>query len=72
LSWKEQKALAALPGRLEALEAERDQLGVQLSDPSTYGTDRAGAQSVTERFTALEAEITTAYALWAELDRSGV
>ncbi len=68
LSWKEQKELEGLPEQLEALETERDQLGEQLADPSTYQGSGEQAAQLTDAFNTLEANIAEGYARWEELE----
>ena len=68
LSWKEQQELAGLPEHLEALEAQRDELGTQLADPRTYQGPGDQAARLTEAFNELEREIATGYARWEDLE----
>lgn len=67
LSYKEDKELAALPDRIAALEAERDELLARLSDPVVC---RDGAQvlSINATLTTLEEAVLTAMARWEELE----
>jgi ATP-binding cassette subfamily F protein uup len=66
LSYKEQQELAALPTRIEALEAERAAVEAKLADPSTYRS--GGAAALTARLEALGPETEAAYARWEALE----
>ncbi len=69
LSFKERAELEALPARLEALEAEQQELCDRLADPAIYQADggRAVAAAKT-RLAELAAELESAYARWEELE----
>jgi ATP-binding cassette subfamily F protein uup len=70
LSYHEQKELAALPERIEHLEADIAALQARLSDPATYATAGKGEGAVALRrdLEAKEAELAAAYARWEALD----
>ncbi len=70
LSNKEREELAALPGKIEALEAEQARLSEQLADPDFY-RDATAVKNAQERLPQLEAELLAAYERWAELDAIG-
>ncbi len=68
-SYKEQRELDALPGRIEQLETELADVQQQLADPAVY--ERLGAEGLAglgERLNDLEAELEAAYERWAELE----
>jgi ABC transport system ATP-binding/permease protein len=68
LSFKEQRELAALPQRIEALESEREQLQATVASPEFY---KEGAETIAKtlaRAGEVEQELLTAYARWDELD----
>jgi ATP-binding cassette subfamily F protein uup len=67
LSYKEDKELAALPDRIAALEAERDELLARLSDPVVC-RDGALVLSINATLTSLEEAVLTAMARWEELE----
>ncbi|MEI6414321.1 MAG: ATP-binding cassette domain-containing protein [Pseudomonadota bacterium] len=69
--FKEQRELAELPTRIEALEGEKQQIEVQLADPALYrqGTGQAGA--ISRRLTELDTSLTQCYARWAVLEALG-
>ncbi len=68
LSYKEQRELEALPGRIEQLETEQTQLQAQLGDPELYRQGGDGVATTQARLATIEAELTTAYARWEALD----
>jgi ATP-binding cassette subfamily F protein uup len=69
LGFRETRDLEALPGRIEALEAEQRQLHDRLADPDFYrGDSAAEVATVTARLAEIEAELATAYARWEELE----
>ena len=63
LSYKEQRELEALPGRIEALEAEQKQLADQLSGTELYA-DAKRLAAVQARVTAIEDELLAALERW--------
>ena len=67
LSYKENRELAELPGRIEAWEEEISTLHDLLSDPGTYtkGTDVAALPG---RLQVLQADLEEAYERWTELE----
>jgi ATP-binding cassette subfamily F protein uup len=68
LSYKEKLELAALPDRIERLEAEIQVLHADMAKPEFY--QQAGTQIAAEqaRLQALDAELATAYERWATLE----
>ncbi len=68
LGYKEQRELAALPGQIEKLEAEQEQLSAELGDGSIYQRDQRRALTVQERLGAIAQELGHAYARWEELE----
>ena len=68
LSYKETRELEALPGRIEALEAEVAKLTEALSDPGFYSRDAAAISAHNAELARVQAELDTAYARWSELD----
>ena len=68
LSYNEQRELAALPARIEMLEAEQHQLTVKLEDPTFY---QQGGEMITQavnRLQELHEELSRAYHRWADLE----
>ncbi|HZR37095.1 MAG TPA: ATP-binding cassette domain-containing protein [Nevskia sp.] len=68
LGYKEQRELAALPGQIEKLEAEQEQLSAELGDGSIYQRDQRRALAIQERLSAIARELGHAYARWEELE----
>ncbi|GAB1344888.1 ATP-binding cassette domain-containing protein [Gemmatimonas sp.] len=67
LSYKEDKELAALPDRIAALEAERDELLAQLADPAVF-RDGERLLKINATLATLEETVLTAMARWEELE----
>jgi ATP-binding cassette subfamily F protein uup len=68
LTYKERTELDAIPGHIEALEAEQTQWHVRMADPAFYRQgDTAEIARVKERAAQLGAELETAYRRWEEL-----
>lgn len=68
LSYKEQRELEALPGRIEALEAEQATLQALIHGPDFY---RSGAEAIQEALTrvgAVDGELLAALTRWDALD----
>ncbi len=68
LTWAEKKEWAALPERIEALEAELDKLHTRMGHPEYFRNDPNDLRAATERSQALPREIEAAFSRWAELD----
>ena len=67
LSFKEQRELDEIPGKIEALEAEQGRLELLINDPNTWKT-RADARELPVRLEAVHAESAVLFERWAELD----
>ncbi len=68
LSYKEQRELEALPGRIEALEAEQAALAARLADPGLYAAvGGAEFQALQARHAALDEELLAALERWEAL-----
>ncbi|MBW7956884.1 MAG: ATP-binding cassette domain-containing protein [Deltaproteobacteria bacterium] len=68
LSFKEDRELKDLPGRIEALEAEQNSLYAAMADPGFY---KQGGQKTAEAQTRageIEAELKALYSRWEELE----
>ena len=68
LGYKESRELAALPARIEALEAEQQQIVERMSRADYH---QSGAESIRAdgvRTQQIEAELAAAYARWEELE----
>jgi ATP-binding cassette subfamily F protein uup len=68
LGFQEQRELAQLPARIEALERLQRELGAQASRPEFYRQAAAERAPVEARLAALPAEIEAAYARWESLE----
>jgi len=68
LSWKEQRELEALPGKIADLEAEQAALTAKLEDPALYQTDPAAAQQAAERLAAIDDELLVLLERWELLE----
>ncbi len=71
LSYKEQQELEALPGRIEAMEAEQAEIHATLSDPDFYREKSPEVAKLKDRLETLEKELFAAYARWEELEAIG-
>lgn len=63
----ETRELEALPGKMEALEAEIAEIESALADPSIYAKDNARAVALTARLPVARAELDAAETRWLEL-----
>ncbi|MDO8860525.1 ATP-binding cassette domain-containing protein [Haliea sp. E1-2-M8] len=68
LSYKEQRELEALPGKIEALEQQQAALQAQASDPAFYQQDRASMDKVLADLAAVEDALEAAIERWTELE----
>ena len=71
LSYKEQRELEALPGRIAALEAEQAELAARLADPEVYRSDPRGAVTMQQRSTGIEEELLALLERWEALEARG-
>ncbi len=68
LSYKEQRELETLPGRIEALEQRQAACQAQTADPAFYQQSRDNVDKVLADLAAVEAELEAAIERWAELE----
>lgn len=68
LTFKEQRELEALPQRIEALEAEQQQLYQTMSDPMFFQKGKEEIANVKVRVSSLERELAEAYQRWETLE----
>lgn len=68
LSYKDQRELEQLPGRIEALEAELDEVRGTLGDPKLYREAAGQVAELNARLLKLEAELADAYDRWESLE----
>jgi ATP-binding cassette subfamily F protein uup len=71
LTYKEQRELAMLPGRIEESEAALGEAHEVLADPSVYSRDATAAAREAQRAKELEEEIEVAFGRWSELADAG-
>ncbi|MFL6625972.1 MAG: hypothetical protein ACJ8G1_05930, partial [Vitreoscilla sp.] len=67
LSYKEQRELDELPGRIEALEAEHKALEAALASNELYAQGRDKIAAAQARFTEVDAQLLAAMERWEEL-----
>jgi ATP-binding cassette subfamily F protein uup len=68
LTFKDKHALATLPARIEALNAELAGLRERLADQSFYARDPQGFDAAAKRLSAAETDLTAAEDMWLELE----
>ena len=72
MSDKERRELAALPGHIEALEAEQHQLQVRMADPAFYRRTPDDIAAARQRYETLIPELESAYRRWEELEARAI
>ena len=68
LSFKDQRTLEQLPGRIEQLESEIATRAAVMNDPAFFQQDGSAIVQANQSLAALQTELDAAYAYWAELD----
>jgi ATP-binding cassette subfamily F protein uup len=68
LTYKEQRELAALPVKIEALEAEHADLHALMGEAEFYRQTSAKITATMDRMEAVKAELEAAYQRWQELE----
>jgi ABC transport system ATP-binding/permease protein len=68
LSYNEQRELAALPARIDALEAEQRTLRETIDAPEFYREGGAAIADALARVASLQQELASVYARWDELE----
>ncbi len=68
LSYKDQRELAAMPDKIQRLEAEQMQLQAAIGDPNLFKNDPARAEAALQRLQSLAAELESAYSRWDALE----
>jgi ATP-binding cassette subfamily F protein uup len=68
LSYKERRELDALPGRIEALEAEERELNARIAGPEFYKEGGEAIAAALARLEGLARELHSAYTRWTELE----
>lgn len=68
LSYKDQRDLEALPGRIAALEAEQATITAALSDAALYRDNPQEVKRLNERFADIDAELLSCLERWEALE----
>ncbi|MEO5702831.1 MAG: ATP-binding cassette domain-containing protein [Gammaproteobacteria bacterium] len=68
VSYKEQRELESLPGRIEELEEAQARLNAVLAQADSYQRDREGFIKATAQLDIINAELQAAYARWDKLE----
>jgi ATP-binding cassette subfamily F protein uup len=68
LSYKDQRELSNLPGKIEKLEIRQTQLVEQLSEPGLYQSDHEKFELITRELKKIQAELEVAFARWDKLE----
>ena len=68
LSYKLQRELEAIPGQIDALEAQLAELQVQIADPAFYQQAPTITGPVLQRLQSLQEELDQLLERWAELE----
>jgi ATP-binding cassette subfamily F protein uup len=68
MTYKQQYELETLPSRMAALEAEINDIELQLADPDLYARDAGGFQAYSRRLVAAKHDLGAAEARWLELE----
>ena len=68
MSYNDQRELAALPGRIAALETEQTGLQQRLDDSGLFVRDPEGALAATRRLAEIEEELLILLERWTELE----
>ena len=70
LSYKAQRELDALPGRIDELEQRQQALEHTMSEPEFYQQDHSRIKDVSDQLEAVQAELEAAFERWAELEEA--
>jgi ATP-binding cassette subfamily F protein uup len=68
LSYKNQRELGSLPGKIEKLEQLQAILADQMSEPGFYQSDHEKVQRVSQELAEVQAQLETAFMRWGELE----
>lgn len=68
LSFKENRELEELPGKMAALEKKIAQLNTKMADPAFYSKDPKGFAKASEDLSAAQGELSAAEERWLELE----
>jgi ATP-binding cassette subfamily F protein uup len=68
LSYKDQRELDGLPGKIEKLEQRQLQLEQQVSEPGFYESDAEKIRQVMQELAQVQAQLESAFSRWNELE----
>ena len=68
LSYKDQRELEALPGKIAELEAEQKSISASLEDPAIYANDAQAAQKLAARLAEIDDELLVLLERWETLE----
>jgi len=68
LSYKEQRELAELPGRIDKLEQRQQELENNMSQPDFYQSERADIDAVVKELATVQDDLENAFERWAALE----
>lgn len=68
MSYKDQRELDELPGKISALENEQSQISSRLNDPELYKKDASEGKRLNQRFVEIEEELMNCMIRWEELE----
>jgi ATP-binding cassette subfamily F protein uup len=68
LNFNEQNELAALPGKIEAMEREQQELYKSMADPLLYQKSGKRVAIIKKRLDELEKDLPDAYTKWQDLE----
>ncbi|MCF6282139.1 MAG: ATP-binding cassette domain-containing protein [Candidatus Polarisedimenticolaceae bacterium] len=68
LSYKDQRALDALPAKIDALEQEQADLEKKMADPAIYQQDQQQVDQLNQRFEQVNKELEDAFEKWEKLE----
>jgi len=68
LSYKDQRELGNLPGKIEKLEMQQSQLEEQMSAPGFYQSDHEQIRLLSRKLTEVQTQLEQAFARWDELE----
>lgn len=68
LTYKDQRELDALPGRIEALEEDKARLESQVADAGFYRQEQDAVKKTLAELARVHEDLEAAYTRWAELD----
>jgi len=68
LSYKEERELAGLPAKIDALEQEQGQISAALANAALYQGQPEQVRQLNQRYAALEAELASTLLRWEQLE----